>query len=44
MVGSPKDFTPPAKPKNVKIKVVDNKEVIITWEKQVIPTTLKVMS
>ena len=33
MVGSPKDFTPPAKPKNVKIKVVDNKEVIITWEK-----------
>jgi hypothetical protein len=33
MVGSPKDFTPPAKPKNVKIKVVDNKEVNITWEK-----------
>ncbi|MFY7826694.1 MAG: fibronectin type III domain-containing protein [Flectobacillus sp.] len=33
MIGSPKDFTPPAKPKNVKIKVLDNKEVVVSWEK-----------
>ena len=33
MEGIGKDYTPPTAPKNLKIKVVDNKVAILTWEK-----------